>query len=48
MNGIPQASVLGLVHVNIFVDNMDSGIECTLSKFADYTYLHDAVNTCEG
>ncbi|GAB0185714.1 cAMP-dependent protein kinase inhibitor alpha [Grus japonensis] len=27
---------------------MDSGIECTLSKFADNTKLHDAVNMLEG
>ncbi|GAB0193719.1 cAMP-dependent protein kinase inhibitor alpha [Grus japonensis] len=27
---------------------MDSGIECTLSKFADDTKLCDAVNTLEG
>ena len=47
MNGIPQASVLGLVHVNIFVDNMDSGIECTLSKFADNTKLSGAVDMQE-
>ncbi|GAB0204467.1 cAMP-dependent protein kinase inhibitor alpha [Grus japonensis] len=33
---------------NIFVSNMDSGIKCTLSKFADNTKLCGVVNTLEG
>ena len=48
MSGIPQGSVLGLALFNIFVGNMDSGIECTLSKFANNTKLCGAVNTLEG
>ncbi|GAB0176048.1 hypothetical protein GRJ2_000070000 [Grus japonensis] len=48
MSGVSQGSVLGLALFNIFVGNMDSGIECTLSKFDDDTRLCCAVDTLEG
>jgi len=43
----PQGSIVGLMLLNIFMNNLGSGIDCTLSMFVENNKQSDAANATE-
>ena len=47
-SSVPWQFVLAPVIFNYFIDDLDSGIKCILSKFVDDSNLRVAADTIEG
>lgn len=47
-SSVPQGAVLGSVLFNVFINELDTGVKCTISKFANNTKLGGAVHSLRG
>lgn len=47
-SSIPWGSALGSILLHICICDLDEGVECIISRFADSTKLGDAVDWIEG
>ena len=47
-SGVPEASILGPVLLNLLINDQDDGADCTLSKFAGDTKLGEMADVPGG
>lgn len=48
MSDVPQGSTLGVLLFNIFINDTDDWIKCTVSRSVDGTKLSSAIDPTEG